>query len=1476
MAKVSLRTYNREIETLIDRAHIEEAADHCKHILQAYPKHLETYRLLGKAFLESQRFGEAADIFERVLASIPDDFFSHVGMSIIREDENNLDRAIWHMERAFESQPANTVVQNELRRLFTRRDGVEPPRIRLTRGALARMYARGDLYLQAIAELRAALAEDPNRVDLRVLLARMCFQSGQKVEATQICGDLLSKYPYTYEANRILAEILPGTSRAEDAKVYRQRMVALDPYAAFTTLEFPLPGDVADQAILVEQLDWSPSTAVQDTSQPQWAASLGITMASGSTPAKIPDWIQSADTAEAAPPAGEPAAVTTAPAAPGGQTGIPEWMKDAGWAPAAPGSQEQPGSAFEDTEEPAADGLAQAEIPAWLQAMAPANLPDEENEAARDKAFEDLFGSIGPTAVPTQPAPHSTAVPASTGQGTMPAWLKDMETTTPADEPAAVFPGAAASAAEPAQADNSLDWLNELQSSTETPAESALPDWLSPAEAPAAPLQAAAPEAADAGQTLPGFTAPGWLKEFSESAAPAGVPTAAEELAPAELPDWLAELEPSAAEIPSAAAVSNASSPAEPAPVELPDWFSEFAAPAAVETPAQQPTFAEEVAPAELPDWLAGLESPTAEIPAGTAAIEAAESAEQPAPAELAAADLPDWLSELQPPAAEVPAAAQTPDWLAEIDASAPQSEPAAATTAVPPAEPAAAPGLLPAAMPLSQSDEDAALAWLEGLAAKQGADEQVLFARPEDRTAEPPAWVQSSKSDAFEASIPAEEPMAVEHPLPVEPSAITAQELPEELPDWLKEIEAPVLEGGEGIPLTLAAASPEDLPPTLVPEALAPAPVEAVPEPAGLVTEEIPDWLMEIETPETQAVEAASTTASVEDAPIEGALSQSEEDAALAWLEGLAAKQGADEQVLFVKPEDRAAEPPAWVTAGQSQPADLEPGPAQGIGLAQETAPVEEPAAAAAPLNEAEALPDWLSAIETSFADQPPAEKTTSAEPIEGEPLPAGELPDWVTDLKPAAAVSSEPVETPLSQSEEDAALAWLEGLAAKQGADEQVLFVRPEDRAAEPPAWVTAETAQPGDQGFAPAEEVPAAEIIAAVEIPSPAGTKQVEPALEAEGLPDWLAEIEMPALTDAQFETVETAAEPANLSVEPIGVSAPSGLETEEIPAWLDEIEMPAAEIPADQPLSAPAAVETRLEAPLSQTEEDAALAWLEGLAAKQGADEQVLFVKPEERTAEPPAWVQASAEHAAAGPTEPPLPVEIPASEEVPNWLAEIEAPDTAAIPADTLPAASSISDSVSTEAGIDGWLQEIAAETTIRTPAQAVTPPPASAEEVPTWLVEMEAAEAPTQVTSRAELNRAIADITARNSAQAAAEIPVQPAAEEAAQTVPPVKPAEPAAVVPVSTPPAASGPEAVLSAAQTALSEGQVDQAVNGYLTLISNGSLVDEVVHDLREALYHYPVDISIWQALGDALLRANRIQEALDAYTKAEDLLR
>ena len=137
MAKIPLRAYIREVEKLINQQKLDEAIAHCKHILKQFPKHVDSYRLLGSAYLENKRFSEASDIFQRVLSVIPDDLIAHIAMSIIREDEGNFDSAIWHMERAFEIQPSASSIQSDLRRLFTARDGAEPSKIPLTKKSLS-------------------------------------------------------------------------------------------------------------------------------------------------------------------------------------------------------------------------------------------------------------------------------------------------------------------------------------------------------------------------------------------------------------------------------------------------------------------------------------------------------------------------------------------------------------------------------------------------------------------------------------------------------------------------------------------------------------------------------------------------------------------------------------------------------------------------------------------------------------------------------------------------------------------------------------------------------------------------------------------------------------------------------------------------------------------------------------------------------------------------------------------------------------------------------------------------------------------------------------------------------------------------------------------------------------------------------------------------------------------------------------------
>jgi tetratricopeptide (TPR) repeat protein len=261
MSKITLRAYIQQIDNLIESGKNDEAILICNHILKSFPKHIDTYRLLGKTFLESKQYENADLVFKQVLMVYPDDFISHLGLSYIFETRSEFSTAVDHMERAFELQPANPTIQDELKRLYKARDGVEPVRVRLTRGALIKMYARSNLFSQAIAEIRVALNEHSDRFDLEVTLAKMLIQSRQNIEAVECCLNIISKYPFCFDANLILVQTLKETAVAKDVNVFQNRLIELDPYYKFVSKERPDVYSIPDIAVSIDERQNAPSLA---------------------------------------------------------------------------------------------------------------------------------------------------------------------------------------------------------------------------------------------------------------------------------------------------------------------------------------------------------------------------------------------------------------------------------------------------------------------------------------------------------------------------------------------------------------------------------------------------------------------------------------------------------------------------------------------------------------------------------------------------------------------------------------------------------------------------------------------------------------------------------------------------------------------------------------------------------------------------------------------------------------------------------------------------------------------------------------------------------------------------------------------------------------------------------------------------------------------------------------------------------------
>ncbi len=118
-----------------------------------------------------------------------------------------------------------------------------------------------------------------------------------------------------------------------------------------------------------------------------------------------------------------------------------------------------------------------------------------------------------------------------------------------------------------------------------------------------------------------------------------------------------------------------------------------------------------------------------------------------------------------------------------------------------------------------------------------------------------------------------------------------------------------------------------------------------------------------------------------------------------------------------------------------------------------------------------------------------------------------------------------------------------------------------------------------------------------------------------------------------------------------------------------------------------------------------------------------------------------------------------------------------------------------------------------------------------------------------------------------------AELPVTPV-EEMPQ---PVAAQTPEEKMPSEEVPVAAGMDIsqVLVEAQDNLDAGYLDQALVKYTQLIKSQVYLEEIIRDLQNALFRHPVNIALHEVLGDAYARSNRLQDALDTYTKAEELL-
>ena len=270
-----------------------------------------------------------------------------------------------------------------------------------------------------------------------LLLAQALWKDEQRIDAVDVCLDVLQQLPFCLDANAILSEIWSSSGREDEAVGYWQRVEALDPYLAYD-----LSGAPSRQQVLkLPRLDYIPPTPDELMGVPDWVHDLGLSFDDGQdddeAPGAVPPFFP-----EEGPTRPEDGSLLLGQAE-GEADAVPDWLRDI-----VPSDEDEAivvseGQDFDWDEGGDADDAHDAEaIPDWLQ---DASLIEDQGEA--EEPAPDL-SRVEPAGVP----------PARAKSGALDRAVPDWLTA------AVEWPDAeAATMPQEAGEDEGEDWLNELE-----------------------------------------------------------------------------------------------------------------------------------------------------------------------------------------------------------------------------------------------------------------------------------------------------------------------------------------------------------------------------------------------------------------------------------------------------------------------------------------------------------------------------------------------------------------------------------------------------------------------------------------------------------------------------------------------------------------------------------------------------------------------------------------------------------------------------------------------------------------------------------------------------------------------------------------------------------------------------------------------------------------------------------------------------
>lgn len=261
---MNLREQVQQAEVALRLGHWDYGLSLCHQVLQVFPGHIRARNLVGQALLEKGLFSEAAENFQRVLESDPENVIARSGLAVSLECQGQLKAAIGEMQQAYEVNPGSVDVREALIALRSKLERV-PQGIELTPTALGRVYKRKGLVAKALKTFQGVLRDSPQRLDVQLAHAECLWRAGKPDEAEGVCKQLRAKAPAALKAKLILALILLKRGAPQGVALLHEARTA-DPSDAVAgpllrQTDFHIPA--LEESIDLPDLDLSPPPEVK-------------------------------------------------------------------------------------------------------------------------------------------------------------------------------------------------------------------------------------------------------------------------------------------------------------------------------------------------------------------------------------------------------------------------------------------------------------------------------------------------------------------------------------------------------------------------------------------------------------------------------------------------------------------------------------------------------------------------------------------------------------------------------------------------------------------------------------------------------------------------------------------------------------------------------------------------------------------------------------------------------------------------------------------------------------------------------------------------------------------------------------------------------------------------------------------------------------------------------------------------------------